>query len=206
MPEAVEAKEIHFLDGLVGRPAVVRHTIGGDENAGAIIAEAAVNEDFFIVILEEGKKLRDLFVGGRRPAAYGNVDEAHAEGFGLLAFTLNLLTTFAAKIDDGGDAEFLEPRDAFGMRLRATKERIVDFSGIVNTRELKLFAEGNGGDGGRRIILRRRKRGKDEEQTKEKKRARRKKFHRRLDAKSLARETGGRNLKTRRWCEEKRHH
>ena len=52
MPEAVEAEEIHFLDGLVGRPVVVRHAIGGDENAGAIVAESAMNENFVVVIFE----------------------------------------------------------------------------------------------------------------------------------------------------------
>ena len=52
MPEAVEAEEIHFLDGLMRKPVVVRHAIGGDENAGAIVAESAMNEDFFVAIFE----------------------------------------------------------------------------------------------------------------------------------------------------------
>lgn len=171
MPEAVETKEIHFLDGLLWRPVVVRHAIGGDENAGAIVAEAAVNENFFVVIFEEGKKLRDLIVGGRRPAADGNVDEANAGGFGLLAFPFYFVRIFAAKIDDGSDAEFFELRDAFGARLGAAKKRVVDFSGVGETGKLQFFSERNRGDGGRRIILRRRGNGKDCEKRKKKERA-----------------------------------
>ena len=140
MPEAVETEEVHFLDGLVGRPVIVSHAIGGDENAGAIVAEAAVDEDFFFVILEEGKKLRDLFVGGRRPSAYRNIDEAHAGGFGLLAFPFDFVWVFAAKVDDGGDAEFLELFEAFGAKLGAAKKGIVDFSGVGDAGKLEFFA------------------------------------------------------------------
>ena len=52
MPEAVETEEIHFFDCLMRRPVIMRHAIGGDENAGAIVAEAAVNENFVAVIFE----------------------------------------------------------------------------------------------------------------------------------------------------------
>ena len=116
----------------------------------------------------------------------------------MLAFPFDFVWVFAAKVDDGGDAEFLELFEAFGAKLGSAKKRVVDFSGVWDAGKLEFFAERDGRDGGRRIILRQRKRRKDEEQTEEKKRARRKKFHRRLDAKSLARETGRKNLKTRR--------
>src|SRR5882757_1658575 len=46
MPEAIEAEEIHFPHGLFGRPFFDGDAIGGGENAGAIIAEAAVHENF----------------------------------------------------------------------------------------------------------------------------------------------------------------
>lgn len=52
MPETVEAEKVHFLEGLVRRPVVIRHAVGGDENAGAIIAESTVDKNFFVVILE----------------------------------------------------------------------------------------------------------------------------------------------------------
>ena len=46
MPKAVEAKKIHLLQGLLGGPFFEGHAIGGHEDAGAIIAEAAVHEIF----------------------------------------------------------------------------------------------------------------------------------------------------------------
>ena len=52
MPEAVETEEIHFFDCLMRKPVIVSHAIGGDENAGAIVAESAMNENFVVVILE----------------------------------------------------------------------------------------------------------------------------------------------------------
>jgi len=155
MPEAVETEEIHFLDCLMRKPVIVSHAIGGYENAGAIVAEAAMNEDFFFVILEERKELRDLLVGGRSPSADGNVDEAHAGGFGLLAFPFDFVWVLAAKVDDGGNAEFLELFEAFGAKLGAAKKGIVDFSGVGDAGKLEFFAERDGRDGGRRIVLRR---------------------------------------------------
>ena len=78
MPEAVETKEVHFLDRLIGRPVVVRHAVGGNENAGAIIAEAAMDKNFFVPVVEERKELRYLIVRRRRPAADGNTNKANA--------------------------------------------------------------------------------------------------------------------------------
>jgi len=53
VPEAVEAEEIHFFHGLFGRPFLNGHPIDGGENAGAIIAEATVHEDFVARIIAE---------------------------------------------------------------------------------------------------------------------------------------------------------
>ena len=106
MPKAVEAKEIHFFGGLFGGPLLDGYAIDGGEHAGAIVAEAAVHKDFLpTVVTEEGKKLDDLFVGWRVPAADGNVDKAHAHGFGVLALPRDLFAVLAAQIDDGGDAQ-----------------------------------------------------------------------------------------------------
>src|SRR5207253_1282884 len=41
MPEGVEAKKVHFADGLLGGPLVDRDAIGRDQGAGAIIPESA---------------------------------------------------------------------------------------------------------------------------------------------------------------------
>ena len=66
MPEAVKAEEIHFFQGLIGRPLLHSHAIDGGENAGAVVAEAAVDEDFLPgIVTEEGEELDDLFVGWR---------------------------------------------------------------------------------------------------------------------------------------------
>lgn len=154
MPKTVETEEIHLFDGLLRRPVIMCHAIGGDENAGAIVAEPAVNENFVVVILEERKKLRDLIVGGRRPSADGNVNEVHAGGFGLLALPFDFVRIFAAKIDDGGDAQFLELFEAFRLRLCAAEEGIVDFSDVGEAGELEFLAERERRDGRRRNILR----------------------------------------------------
>jgi len=106
VPETVKAEEIHFVHGLLRGPAFVGHAIGGDENACAIVAEAAVDKDFFFwMVAKDFEKLRDLLVAGRRPAADGNIDEADAERLGLLAFPRNFARIFAAQVDDGGDAK-----------------------------------------------------------------------------------------------------
>ena len=106
MPEAVEAEEVHFLGGLLGGPFFDGHAIDGGENAGAIVAEAAVHEDFLPgIVAKEREKLYHLFVAGRIPATDGNVDKAHAHGFDVLALPDDFFAVFAAQIDDGGDAQ-----------------------------------------------------------------------------------------------------
>src|SRR5215468_11801675 len=170
MPESVETEKVHFFHRLLRGPSVESHAVGCDENAGAVIAKPAVNKYPFFFVREEGEKLRDLFVGGRRPSANGNVDKAHAERFSLFAFPFDEFAIFPAKINDGGDAEFLELFDAFGVRLRAPKERLGDFSPIGKAGEFEFFAVGGakhrcGSGGGRRLSEsgRSRKRNKSQE-------------------------------------------
>lgn len=194
MPETVETEEIHFFDGLLRRPVIVRHAIGGDENAGAIVAEPAMNENFFVFIFEQRKKFRDLIVGGRRPPADGNVDKVHAGRFGLLAFPFDLVGIFAAKVDDGGDAQFLQLFEASRQRLCAAEKGIVDFSGVGEAGELEFFAVRERRDGRRRNILRCQSKRKDGEEGETKKRAGAERFHRILDAKSLARGGGKKKI------------
>lgn len=135
VPETIEAEEIHFLDGLGGRPAVVAHAVGRHEDAGAIVAETAMDEDFFVRVAKERKKLRDLVIAGRRPTADGDVDEAQAGGFGLFALPRDFIGVFAAKIDDGGNAERFQLLKASGFWLRTTIERIVNFSKVRESGE-----------------------------------------------------------------------
>ena len=46
MPESVEAEEVHFFHGLFRGPLLESHAIGSDENSGAIVTKAAVDENF----------------------------------------------------------------------------------------------------------------------------------------------------------------
>ena len=63
MPETVEAEEIHFIHGLLGGPALEGHAVGGDKNAGAIVAEAAMNENPFLrMVTKDLEELGDLLV------------------------------------------------------------------------------------------------------------------------------------------------
>ena len=123
VPHAIEAEGQHFVQGLVGGPMIEGDAIGGDEDAGAIFPETAVNEDFFAgvagIAAKDGKELRDLFIAGSGPAADGKMNEADSQGFSLFTFPINLVGILAAKIDDGGDAKFLELLQTFRVRLRA---------------------------------------------------------------------------------------
>ena len=71
-----------MLDG----PLVMRHAVSGDKHSSAILAKMAMDKDLLIgMIAKKQEKLRDLFIGGGRPAADRNIDELHAEGFCLSA-------------------------------------------------------------------------------------------------------------------------
>src|SRR5215467_16189256 len=193
VPESVEAEEVHFVDGLLRRPAVVRHAIGGDEHAGAVVPEAAVHKDFPAgIFAEKRQESGDLIVRRRRPAAYGNADKTDAESLGLLSFPGNLAGIFTAQVDDGGDAELLQLFQAFRARLRAAKKRIVDLSAIGKSVELQFFAVSGTDDGSAGSPIRSlrfepngKKSGKAEDSGKKQMRARL--THIELDAKSLAR-------------------
>lgn len=109
MPEAVEAEEIHLLQGLLSGPFFNGHPIGGDEDAGAVFAKPAMDENFLCrLIAEEREESNDLLIAGSGPLIDGDMDETHAQGFDLLAFPEDFSGIFEAKIDDGVDAEFLE--------------------------------------------------------------------------------------------------
>ena len=53
MPKAVETKKVHFFDGLLGRPFLHGHAIGRDEDAGAVFAKAAMDEDSISVFTKQ---------------------------------------------------------------------------------------------------------------------------------------------------------
>ena len=80
MPKTIEAKKIHLLQSLLGRPFVNGHAIDGDEDASAIIAEVAVHEDFlFRLVAKKREELDDLFIRRGRPATNWNMNETNAQ-------------------------------------------------------------------------------------------------------------------------------
>ena len=104
VPEAAETEEIHFVHGLLGSPFVEGHAIGRDEDARAILAEAAMHEDFVPRIgPEKREKQHKLFIGGSRPATDRDIQEAHAERFDKPSLPLDFFGVITAQIDDRSD-------------------------------------------------------------------------------------------------------
>src|SRR5579864_958157 len=80
MPEAVESEIAHFSQGLIRRQFFKGHAVAGHKNAGAVLAEVAMHEDFFLrVVAENRKELRDLFVCWRRPLIDRDVNEVNSQ-------------------------------------------------------------------------------------------------------------------------------
>src|SRR5580693_5628755 len=141
VPETVETEEIHFFRSLFGTPFFHGHAIGGDEHAGAVVTETAVHKDFFPrIVAEKKQELGDLFVAWRRPAIDGDVDKAHAERFNVLAFPSDRFAVLLAQIDDGGDAQDFQLREAHFPGLRATVEDLRDFSGVRNSVDVQFLS------------------------------------------------------------------
>ena len=141
MPKTVEAKKIHLIQGLLGGPFLDSHAIGGNEDAGAIITEAAVHENFFFgIIVEKGKELNYVLIRWRGPSTDRNMHETHTQRLSLLAFPRNRPGIFASQIDNSGDADFLEFGQALQSRLRAAIEMIIDSADVRNTRNAKFFS------------------------------------------------------------------
>lgn len=184
MPEAVETEEIHLLQGLLSGPFFNGHPIGGDEDAGAVFAEPAMDEDFLCrLIAEEREELNHLLIGGSGPLIDGDMDETHAQGLDLLAFPEDFSGIFEAKIDDGVDAEFFELGQTLWSRLSAAVKMIVDSAATGDGGYAKFFSVGRmhfRGSGGRRISLR----GEKARQEKESNKSEGKQiaFHKGLDA------------------------
>jgi len=153
MPKSVETKKIHLVQGLLGEPFLEGHTIGGNEDAGAIIAEAAVHKNlFFRIIVEEREKLNHLFIRGRGPSTDGDLHETHAQGLGLLAFPGNLCGVFTAKIDNGGDAEFFEFGQTLRSGLRAAIKMVIDSAGVGDAGDAKFVSVCRTHRGGRKSL------------------------------------------------------
>src|ERR1700741_5178400 len=67
MPDSVETEDVHFMQSFIGEKFVEGYAVGGDENAGAVVAQAAMHKDLFVGIAAEyGEELRDLRICRRR--------------------------------------------------------------------------------------------------------------------------------------------
>src|SRR5262249_1359446 len=121
VPKTLETKYRHFLQSALRSPALKSNAVCGDENAGAIVAKPAMDIDFFSgLLLKKREELNQFPVLGRRPAAGMNVDESHAERFRTFSLRCNSTLAFAAKIHNGGDADFFQILDALFIGLRTT--------------------------------------------------------------------------------------
>lgn len=127
----MESERVHFAGRLLGGPMLPGDAVRGDHHAGAVFAEVTVDEDFLVRVIEKFQELRDLRMRRRRHAGDGNIDEMHAQRFGLGALPLDR-AAIAAEIHDGGDAEFLQFGETLRGRLSAAEEYIADFAGIMN--------------------------------------------------------------------------
>ena len=175
MPKTVEAKKIHLVQGLLGGPFLEGHAIGGNEDAGAIIAEAAVHENLlFRIVVEKGKELNYVLIRWRGPSTDRNMHETHTQRLSLLLFPSNRPGIFASQIDNGGDAKFLEFGQALQSRLRAAIKMVIDSADIRNTWSAKFFSVCRTHHGGRKrlrmVLSGKRKRAERRKNQEEKKR------------------------------------
>ncbi len=134
MPMVMKTKYVHLFDGLLHRPMILRDAIGGDHHAGAVAPKPTVDENPPSVnVPNKRKKLRDLLIGWRRPATYGNVNETKTEGFRTFALRNDIKP--AAEIDNSSEAKLLELNEARRAGLRASKKYFADLSSVRNARD-----------------------------------------------------------------------
>jgi hypothetical protein len=135
VPELEVVEGAHFLESLFGRPAIEGDAVGGDEHAAAISAEPAVEEDFPARrFANEGEELGDFLVFGSGPATAGQIDETQAQRLGVAAFVFDHAVQFAAKIDNGVNAELFELVDSLVRGLSAAIEEIADLAEVGDAR------------------------------------------------------------------------
>jgi len=144
VPEFEVVKGAHLLNRLSGCPAVEGDAMGGDEHAGAISAEPAMDEDFpSWLFANKSEEAGDLFVRRWRPAIARQIHETNAEGFRTLAFILNYSMQLGSKVDNCVDAELFEVIEPVVPRLGPAIERIIDLAKIWNSRNRNLLGKCN---------------------------------------------------------------
>ena len=117
----IEAALRHFADGLLPVPALHRDAVERDHGPGAVRAVLAMHEHRGAVRVgddsQEAHHVRALGL----PGVEGDVLVADGEGVDFVAVGME-----AAQIDDGADAERLEPGYARRLGLRAAIELVAD--------------------------------------------------------------------------------
>ena len=109
MPKALETKVIHFFERALRGPMLESDAIGGNEHAGSVVAEPAMNVKLFTRTLpNERKELNEFLVFGGRPAAGVNIDQANAMLFGAPFFRGDCSLPFAAKIHNRSYADLFQ--------------------------------------------------------------------------------------------------
>jgi hypothetical protein len=143
MPEPFEMKKVHLFQSALRGPVLKCNAIGGDEYAGTIVAQPTMHVHFFFrLLLKKREELNEFLVLGRRPAAGTNVYKAHTLRFRALSLRSDRALPLAAKIDDGGDADFFQLLDALLVGLRAAVEKLVDLAHVRDTTQLDFFGKG----------------------------------------------------------------
>ena len=129
----VKTERIHFRYGLVRCPVLLRHAISRHHDTGSIATVITMNEKLLRgVLLKQFQEFSNLRVAWPRPTLHGDINEMHAERFGLLALA-GYGTGIAAQINNRIDAKFFQLRKTLRGRLRAAKENVANFSGVGHT-------------------------------------------------------------------------
>lgn len=124
---ADESELAHLLHGFVGGPAFVGHAVGRNGHTGAVVAEAAVHEDFLAgIFCDHFQKSNERAVVGKW-AMPRDGDILHAElgDRGLFA-----LVGAAAHVDDDGDSHLLEAFESSGARVASAVKMGRDFAEV----------------------------------------------------------------------------
>lgn len=152
-----EAELFHLVHGLVRGPSFIGHAVGSDGESGAVVAEAAVNEDFLaLVVVDDFEEARERFVAWEGTTPWDG-DVSHAEcgcgGFFGLAGA-------ATHVDDDRDFHFLKIFEALMAGLAAAVESGGDFSKV---RDASHFRVAGNGAQSREVLLRHDRRGECDE-------------------------------------------
>lgn len=136
----MEVKESHLVIRLVGGPMLLRHSVCGDHDTRAIIAEIAVHEYFlFWIVANQFEKSRDLVVGGAKEGAGGETDVTHAET--LDDNPLGRVGLGVPQINNDVDAEIFQLLIPEVTGLRAAIQHVANPACIRNALHSQFFGE-----------------------------------------------------------------